>query len=38
MDRAILVPALADSFKKLNPRWQARNPVMFVVGIGGSAS
>src|SRR3984893_4353063 len=34
LDRAILVPALGDSFKKLNPRWQARNPVMFVVGIG----
>ncbi len=34
MDRAILVPALLDAFKKLNPRWQARNPVMFVVGIG----
>jgi K+-transporting ATPase ATPase B chain len=34
MDRAILIPALGDSFKKLNPRWQARNPVMFVVGIG----
>ena len=34
MDRAILVPALGDSFKKLSPRWQARNPVMFVVGIG----
>jgi potassium-transporting ATPase ATP-binding subunit len=34
LDRAILVPALLDAFKKLNPRWQARNPVMFVVGIG----
>jgi len=34
LDRAILMPALGDSFKKLNPRWQARNPVMFVVGIG----
>ena len=34
MDREILVPALGDSFKKLDPRWQARNPVMFVVLIG----
>src|SRR6202022_535936 len=30
----ILVPALGDSFKKPAPRWQARNPVMFVVLIG----
>jgi K+-transporting ATPase ATPase B chain len=34
MDREILLPALVDSFKKLDPRWQARNPVMFVVLIG----
>ncbi|HWW08742.1 MAG TPA: potassium-transporting ATPase subunit KdpB, partial [Candidatus Acidoferrales bacterium] len=34
MDREILLPALGDSFKKLDPRWQARNPVMFVVLIG----
>src|ERR1700738_4899204 len=34
-DRAILVPAIWESFKKLDPRWQARNPVMFVVE-GGS--
>jgi potassium-transporting ATPase ATP-binding subunit len=34
LDPAILVPALGDSFKKLSPRWQARNPVMFIVGIG----
>jgi potassium-transporting ATPase ATP-binding subunit len=33
-DRAILVPAIADSFKKLDPRWMARNPVMFVVEVG----
>ena len=26
--------AIADSFIKLDPRWQARNPVMFVVEIG----
>jgi K+-transporting ATPase ATPase B chain len=33
-DRAILVPAIADSFKKLDPRRMARNPVMFVVEVG----
>jgi K+-transporting ATPase ATPase B chain len=33
-DRAILLPALADSFKKLDPRRMARNPVMFVVEVG----
>ncbi len=33
-DRAILVPALADSLKKLDPRRMARNPVMFVVEVG----
>ncbi|HEY4028041.1 MAG TPA: potassium-transporting ATPase subunit KdpB [Candidatus Dormibacteraeota bacterium] len=33
-DRRIMVPAIADSFKKLDPRWQARNPVMFVVEVG----
>src|SRR5579864_8621515 len=33
-DRAILLPALEDSFKKLDPRWMARNPVMFVVDVG----
>jgi K+-transporting ATPase ATPase B chain len=33
-DREILVPAIWDSFKKLDPRWQARNPVMFVVEVG----
>jgi potassium-transporting ATPase ATP-binding subunit len=34
LDRELLVPALRDSFKKLDPRWQARNPVMFVVEVG----
>ena len=34
LDPAILVPALGDSFRKLSPRWQALNPVMFIVGIG----
>ena len=34
LDPAILGPALVDSLRKLDPRWQARNPVMFVVGVG----
>ena len=33
-DRAIIVRAIGDSFKKLDPRGQARNPVMFVVEVG----
>ena len=33
-DRAIIGRAIGDSFKKLDPRWQARNPVMFVVEVG----
>ncbi len=33
-DRQILVPAIRDSFRKLDPRWTARNPVMFVVEVG----
>lgn len=33
MDARILVPALGESFKKLNPRSLARNPVMFVVAV-----
>src|ERR1700738_853474 len=33
-DRAILVLAIADSFRKLDPRRMARNPVMFVVEVG----
>ncbi|HEY1595669.1 MAG TPA: potassium-transporting ATPase subunit KdpB, partial [Thermoleophilaceae bacterium] len=32
--RSILVPATIDSFRKLDPRVQIRNPVMFVVEIG----
>jgi potassium-transporting ATPase ATP-binding subunit len=31
---AIIQRATIDSFKKLDPRWQAKNPVMFVVEIG----
>jgi K+-transporting ATPase ATPase B chain len=34
VDRAILQTALVDSFRKLTPRVQWRNPVMFVVYIG----
>ncbi len=33
-DRAIVRVALRDSFVKLNPRLQAKNPVMFVVLVG----
>jgi len=33
-DRALVGPALIDSFRKLDPRVQWRNPVMFVVYIG----
>jgi K+-transporting ATPase ATPase B chain len=33
-DPAIVRPALADSVRKLDPRVQVRNPVMFVVEIG----
>jgi K+-transporting ATPase ATPase B chain len=33
-DPVLLRPALADSFKKLDPRVQWRNPVMFVVFVG----
>ncbi|MBV8423603.1 MAG: potassium-transporting ATPase subunit KdpB [Candidatus Eremiobacteraeota bacterium] len=37
-DRGIVLRAIADSFKKLDPRWQARNPVMFVVEVGAVAT
>ena len=33
-DSALMGPAIADSFRKLSPRVQIRNPVMFVVYIG----
>lgn len=33
-DPALLMPALVNSFKKLDPRVQWRNPVMFVVYVG----
>jgi K+-transporting ATPase ATPase B chain len=31
IDKRLLVPAIADAFRKLSPRAQFRNPVMFVV-------
>src|SRR5260370_7891278 len=34
LDRDIMVPALIESFTKLDPRWQAGHPVMFVVEVG----
>jgi K+-transporting ATPase ATPase B chain len=33
-DREIILRAISDSFVKLDPRWQARNPVMFICEIG----
>ena len=33
-DTEILWPAVVQSFSKLDPRWQLRNPVMFVVEVG----
>jgi potassium-transporting ATPase ATP-binding subunit len=33
-DAAIIGPAIIDSFKKLDPRHQIKNPVMFVVLVG----
>ncbi len=33
-DWRILGPAIIESFRKLDPRWQFRNPVMFVCEIG----
>jgi K+-transporting ATPase ATPase B chain len=33
-DRSILIPATIDSLRKLDPRVQFRNPVMFVVEVG----
>jgi K+-transporting ATPase ATPase B chain len=34
LDRKLLGPALVETFKKLDPRIQLRNPVMFVVYVG----
>ena len=36
-DREIVLRAIVDSFVKLNPRWQARNPVMFTVEVSALA-
>jgi K+-transporting ATPase ATPase B chain len=33
-DLAIIAPAVAESFKKLNPRLMMKNPVMFVTEVG----
>lgn len=33
-DPALVRPAIVDSFKKLTPRTQLRNPVMFCVYVG----
>jgi len=33
-NRAILLSAIGDSFRKLDPRTLVRNPVIFIVGIG----
>jgi K+-transporting ATPase ATPase B chain len=33
-EREIVVRAVGDSFKKLDPRWMMRNPVMFIVEAG----
>ncbi len=34
LDRQLLGPALLETFKKLDPRTQVRNPVMFIVYAG----
>ncbi len=33
LDPAILLPAIGDTFRKLDPRVMCRNPVMFVVEV-----
>ena len=33
-DTALLQPAILDSFKRLDPRYQVKNPVMFVAWLG----
>jgi len=37
-DSAIVIPALADSFKKLNPAVMIKNPVMFVTMVGAAVT
>ena len=34
LDRKILLPAMLESLRKLDPRWQWRNPVMFICEVG----
>jgi K+-transporting ATPase ATPase B chain len=38
LEPSIIVPAIGDSFRKLNPRTLARNPVMFAVEIVAAAA
>ena len=35
---AIVVPAIAESFKKLNPLHMVKNPVMFVTEVGAAVT
>ena len=37
-DPEIVVPAFGASFRKLDPRWQIRNPVMFTVEVGAAVT
>ena len=37
-DKTILIPAIWDSFRKLNPRLMMRNPVMFVALVGAAVT
>jgi K+-transporting ATPase ATPase B chain len=37
-DPAIILPAIGDSFKKLNPMTLARNPVLFVTEVGAAVT
>src|SRR5450631_670482 len=37
-DSAIVIPALGDSFKKLNPLVMIKNPVMFVTMVGAAVT
>src|SRR5579864_4190859 len=37
-DPAIVIPALGDSFKKLNPMVMIKNPVMFVTMVGAAVT
>lgn len=37
-EREIIVKAMADSFKKLNPRWLLKNPVIFVTEVGAAVT